>query len=204
MGYENGLIGPPEDWQQAPPPIVGGEEAGQWDPGTKDKWRKNIAAGIKAARAAFNQYKPIKWQSESGMAAVTQTQKTVAVPVEITAKPRGSWLNRKYGNIQPGDVVFEVARGTASGVPNSYVNWQGISGWVRTGELKNLTARGPKPVSYGFDYGQAGSTPYSAAEPVSYDFDYGQAGSTPYSAAQPAKKLPVLPLAAIGYFLLNR
>ena len=203
MGYENGLIGPPEDWQQAPPPIVGGEEAGQWDPGTIDKWRKNIAAGIKAARAAFNQYKPIKWQSESGMAAVTQTQKTVAVPVEITAKPRGSWLNRKYGNIQPGDVVFEVARGTASSVPNSYVYWQnaGVSGWVRTGELKNIAA---EPVSYDFDYGQGGSTPYSAAEPVSYDFDYGQAGSTPYSAAQPAKKLPVLPLAAIGYFLLNR
>ena len=181
MGYENGLIGPPEDWQQAPPPIVGGEEAGKWNPDTIEKYARNI---YNSAKAIFNQYKPIRWQSESGMAAVTQPQKTLAVPVEITAKPRGSWLNRKYGNIQPGDVVFEVARGTASGVPNSYVNWQGISGWVRTGELKNLTARGPKPVSYGFDYGQA--------------------GSTPYSAAQPAKKLPVLPLAAIGYFLLNR
>ena len=190
MGYENGLIGPPEDWQQAPPPIVGGEEAGQWNPDTIEKYARNI---YNAAKAIFNQYKPIRWQSESGMQAVTQTQKTVAVPVEITAKPRGSWLNRKYGNIQPGDVVFEVARGTASSVPNSYVYWQnaGVSGWVRTGELKNIAA---EPVSYDFDYGQAGSTPYSA----------GPDAAVRNGAAQPAKKLPVLPLVTIGYFLLNR
>ena len=164
MGYET----------TAPPPVVGGEQGGEWegqDPLSTSE-SPEVQAAIAFAKATWNAYKPIAWQDEIGMQAVTQTQKTVVVPVKITKKPRGSWINTKYGTIQPGDVVVEVARGIASSVPNSYVMWGGISGWVRAGELKNVS----------------GSSPYSAGP----------------DAAQPATKLPVLPLAAIGYFLLNR
>ena len=209
MGYE-----PETDWGTAPPPIVGGETAGKGSMYVEAaKW------GYSAAKEAYNQFKPIRWQDESGMRAVTQTRKTVVVPVQITRKPRGSWLNKKYGEIQPGDVVVEVARGTASGVPNSYVLWKGIQGWVRTGELKNLTAVTPATVTPAYsrtnggvdwvpsDYTGAGQeiTPELTALLKKRREDIAaQMYQTENGAAQPAKKLPVLPLVTIGYFLLNR
>jgi hypothetical protein len=199
MGYENGLI---TDAPEVSLPGEGGEWKGEG--GTIDP--KHVEQAGKAGYALWREYQPIKWQDESGMQAVTQTQKTVVVPVKITKKPRGSWINTKYGTIQPGDVVVEVARGTASSTPNSYVMWGGISGWVRTGELKSVT------VSPTYSRTNGG------VDWVPSDYTGGGQEITPEltallkkrrqdietQTAQPAKKLPVLPIAAIGYFLLNR
>ena len=68
MGYENGLIGPPEDWQQAPPRIEGGEEAGQWNPGTIEKWWGYVKSAGKYVGSLDD---PIHWNQEKpGMQAV--------------------------------------------------------------------------------------------------------------------------------------
>ena len=177
MGYENGLI---TDAPEVSLPGGGGEWEGQGGLSTSES--PEVKAAIAFAKATWNAYKPIRWQDESGMQAVTQTQKTVVVPVKITKKPRGSFFNTKYGTIQPGDVVMEVARGTASNVPNSYVMWGGISGWVRTGELKAIVRdMGPE-----LDWDPQWYPAYENGKAVA------------------KTKLPVLPLAAIGYFLLNR
>ena len=212
MGYE-----PETDWKTAPPPIVGGETAGKGS-----MYVEAAQAAYAAAKEAYKQFKPIRWQDESGMQAVTQTRKTVVVPVQITRKPRGSWLNKKYGDIQPGDVVVETARGVASGVPNSYVLWKNVQGWVRTGELKNLTAVTPatitptySPTNGGVDWvpadyypngggGQELTPELTALLKKRGEDIAAQTRETENGAAQPAKKLPVLPIAAIGYFLLNR
>ena len=200
MGYET----------TAPPPVVGGEQAGGWEgQGGLSTSESPEAEWIEAAiKETWNAYQPIRWQDESGMQAVTQTQKTVVVPVKITKKPRGSFINTKYGTIQPGDVVVEVARGTASNVPNSYVMWGGISGWVRTGELKNVSGSTVTPTY---------SPTNGGVDWVPSDYTGGGQEITPELTAllkkrredietqtAPATKLPVLTIAAIGYFLLNR
>ena len=200
MGYENGLI---TDAPEVSLPGGGGEWEGQGGLSTSES--PEVKAAIAFAKATWNAYQPIRWQDESGMQAVTQTQKTVVVPVKITKKPRGSWINTKYGTIQPGDVVMEVARGTASSTPNSYVMWGGISGWVRTGELKSVTVT------------PAYSRTNGGVDWVPSDYTGGGQELTPELTAllkkrrqnieiqtSPQKKLPVLPLAALGYFLLNR
>ena len=221
MGYE-----PNRDYGTTAPPVSLPGGGGEWEgQGPLSTSGSPEAEFVKAAiKETWNAYQPIRWQDESGMQAVTQTQKTVVVPVKITKKPRGSWINTKYGTIQPGDVVVEVARGTASGTPNSYVMWGGISGWVRTGELKNLTAVTPAIVTpvtvtpaysrtnggvdwVPSDYTGAGQeiTPELTALLKKRREDIAaQTRETENGAAQPAKKLPVLPIAAIGYFLLNR
>ena len=210
MGYENGynlgLI--TESPVSGEDRIVWGDEAGQWEGqgGTIDP--KHVEQVGKAGYAFWREYQPIKWDAESGMQAVTQTQKTVTVPVKITKKPRGSWINTKYGTIQPGDVVVEVARGTASGVPNSYVMWGGISGWVRTGELKSITITPTySPTNGGVDWVPADYYPNGGGgqelTPELIELLRKRRKDIETQTA-PAKKLPVLPIAAIGYFLLNR
>ena len=194
---------------------MGGEQAGEWEgQGPLSTSESPEAKAILAfAKATWNAYKPIAWQDESGMQAVTQTQKTVTVPVKITEKPRGSWINTKYGTIQPGDVVVEVARGTASSVPSSYVMWGGISGWVRTGELKNVEGSTVTPVTVTPVYSRTNG----GVDWVPSDYTGGSQEMTPEltqlletrqaqieAQTAPATKLPVLPIAAIGYFLLNR
>ena len=98
---------------------------------------------------------------------------------------------------------MEVARGSASGVPNSYVMWGGISGWVRTGELKAVVRDMGPELDWDPQWYENGKVvppdmgPELDWDPQWYpDYENGK--------VVPAKKLPILPIAAIGYFLLNR
>lgn len=217
MGYENGYnLGLITEAPEVSLPGGGGEWEGQGPLSTSGSPE---AEWIKAAiKETWNAYQPRKWQDESGMQAVTQTQQTVVVPVKITKKPRGSWINTKYGTIQPGDIVIEVARGTASGVPNSYVMWGGISGWVRTGELKAIVRDMGRELDWDPQWVTYEPT-NGGVDWVPADYPNGGGGQemTPEliellkkrrqnieMQTSPQKKLPVLPLAAIGYFLLNR
>ena len=180
MGYENGLIGPPEDWQQAPPRIEGGEEAGQWDPGTIEKWWGYVKSAGKYVGSLDD---PIHWKQEPGMQAVSNDQFTVSGSTQLTRNPKGSRVNVAEGRIKPGDIVIEWARGTAANTKNSYVYVssgaaKGKQGWIKTMFLTQIRDMGPD----------------QTFEPKPINGD----------VSTPKTKLPVLPIAAIGYFLLNR
>ena len=181
MGYENGLIGPPEDWQQAPPRIEGGDEAGQWNPGTIEKWWGYVESIFKWGGSLDD---PIHWNQEKpGMQAVSNDQFTVSGSTQLTRKPKGSRVNVAEGLISPGDVVIEWARGTAANTKNSYVYVssgaaKGKQGWIKTMFLTQIRDMGPE-----LDW-----------DPQWINGD----------VSTPKTKLPILPLAAIGFFLLKR
>lgn len=177
MGYE----------ETAPARIVGGEEAGQWE-GENGIDPEQV---IKAGKAGWDLSKwfrslddPIHWNQEKpGMQAVPHDQFTVSGSTQLTRKPKGSQINAAEGLISPGDVVIEWARGTAANTKNSYVYVssgaaKGKQGWIKTMFLTQIRDMGPE-----LDW-----------DPQWINGD----------VSTPKTKLPVLPLAAIGFFLLNR
>ena len=187
MGYENGLIGPPEDWQHPPSRIEGGEEGGEWEGENGfdvEKWWGYVESIFKWGGSLDD---PIHWNQEPGMQAVSNDQFTVSGSTQLTRKPKGSRVNVAEGLISPGDIVIEWARGTAANTKNSYVYVssgaaKGKQGWIKTMFLTQIRDMGP-------------------------DLDWDPQwinGGINGDVSTPKTKLPVLPLAAIAYFLLNR
>ena len=182
MGYENGynlgLI--TESPVSGEDRIVGGDEAGQWEGKNGfdvEKWWGYVESIFKWGGSLDD---PIHWNQEKpGMQAVSNDQFTVVASTQLTRKPKGSRVNVAEGLISPGDVVIEWARGTAANTKNSYVyvtngETKGKQGWIKTIFLGHIPG-----------------TPMSLPEK---DIE---------TQTAPAKKLPVLPIAAIGYFLLR-
>ena len=183
MGYENGLI--TESPVSGEDRIMWGDEAGQWkgEGGTidLDKWWGYVKSAGKYVGSLDD---PIHWKQEPGMQAVSNDQFTVSGSTQLTRKPKGSQINVAEGLIKPGDIVIEWARGTAANTNNSYVYVssgaaKGKQGWIKTMFLTQIRDMGPD----------------QTFEPKWVNGDV---------STLKAKKLPVLPIAAIGYFLLNR
>ena len=216
MGYE----------ETAPARIVGGEEAGQW----KGQNGIDPEQVIKAGKAGWDLSKwfrslddPIHWKQEKpGMQAVPNDQFTVSGSTQLTRKPKGSRVNVAEGLIKPGDIVIERARGTAANTNNSYVYVssgaaKGKQGWIKTMFLTQAKPEldwDPQWYENGESVAANGGVDWV---PSDYPNGGGRQEMTPEliellkkrredieTQTAPATKLPVLPIAAIGYFLLSQ
>ena len=230
MGYENGLI--TESPISGEDRIIGGEEAGQWEGENGfdvEKWWGYAESIFKWGGSLDD---PIDWKQEKpGMQAVPHDQFTVSGSTQLTRKPKGSQINVAEGLIKPGDIVIERARGTAANTNNSYVYVssgaaKGKQGWIKTMFLTQIRDMGPEldwdPQWYengesvaangGVDWVPSGYT--GGGQEMTPELiellrqrreDIERQRLDPrYIPPAPAKKIPVLPIAAIGYFLLNR